>query len=320
MKYAIIADIHANLAAFQAVLKDAKEQGASGYLICGDYFMCMPWVNEVMELIQSLPNAFVIPGNEDLYYDKCVGKDLDNPEDAQFLAVYWAYRTLNKEHMAYINRLPEKIEFSFQGTPIFMAHSAKTYVLDILEERLTSVVARHFAQEPYTKEAYDTFLHRRFEEHEQFQERIGELKRGIYIFGHSHLQWKYEKDGRIFINPGSCGFPLDGNPIPAYTLLTLSEDGEVEAITQRRVPYDLVGTVAQIRESKLHSYAPEWTEIVICQMETAYENIAFFLESVNRYAVEIGDSARPYQFRTWKEAYARWQQKNSSGVLTLYSN
>ncbi len=312
MKYAIIADVHANLPAFRAVLADAKEQGASGYLICGDYFMCMPWANEVMELIRSLPNAYVIPGNEDLYFDKCVGKDLEHPEDAQFLAVYWAYRTLNKEHTAYIKGLPEKIEFLAQGIPVFMAHSAKTYVLETLEERLTSRVALHFAQEPYTKNACEAFLHRTIEEHVQFQERIGELKKGIYVFGHSHLQWNYEKDGRVFINPGSCGFPLDGDPIPAYTLLTLSEDGRAHMVTQRRVPYDLTGTVAQIRDSELYAYAPEWTEIIISEMETAYEQIAFFLQSVERYASEIGDPVRPYQIRTWKQAYARWQQKNSS--------
>ncbi|MFT3982767.1 MAG: metallophosphoesterase family protein [Lachnospiraceae bacterium] len=308
MKYAIIADIHANLPAFEAVLADAKEQGAAEYLICGDYFMCMPWANEIMELIRSLPNAYVIPGNEDLYFDKCVGKDLKHPEDAQFLAVYWAYQRLNKGHAAYIEDLPEQIEFSAQGIPVFMAHSLKTFAPETPEERLTSKVALFFKEETYTKEAYEKFLYGNLENNIRFQERIEALKKGIYVFGHSHLQWNYEKNGRIFINPGSCGFPLDGNPMPAYTLLTISDNGKNHTIMQRRVPYDLAGTVAKIRSSELYAYAGEWTEIIISEMETAFEQIAFFLQSVEQYAIRTGDQVRPYQNDTWRAAYDLWQR------------
>jgi len=305
MKYAVIADIHANSASLLAVLSDAKAQGAAQYLICGDYFMCMPWANETVELIRSIPNARVIFGNEDRYYDKCIGKDLYHPKDAQFLALYWAYRELSEENRVYIEALPEKIEFCTGGVSVFMSHGADTWLAGKPEERLTSKAAEYFKHVPYSDEAYRAFIERVLEENEELQRGIANMQKGIYLFGHSHLQWNYEKNDRIFINPGSCGFSLDGNPVPAYSLLEIEENG-CWRITERRVPYDLTRTVDLIRRSDLYAFAQIWCELVIKEMETGYEKIAFFLKFVEAYAEEIGDPVRPYREKTWRAAYERW--------------
>lgn len=314
MKYAVIADIHANLPAFQAVLKDAEAQGAEKFLVLGDYFMCMPWANETVELIRTLKNAYVISGNEDLYYDICKGKDLYHPEDAQFLSLYWAYRVLRAENRSYIDSLPEQMEFTLPvsegkvNISFFLAHGAKSYVEESLEDRLTSKVNNYFKQEPYSDMAYQRFIRKALNDNTAFQSRIPELEKGIYLFGHSHLQWHYEKDGRLFVNPGSCGFPLDGNPVPSYTLLTVTEDENPSVfIEERRVQYNMTDTVNQIRNSDLYAFAPEWSELIIAEMEAAYEQIAFFLQHVQNYAEEIQDTVRPYRQKTWKAAFELWR-------------
>ena len=286
--------------------------------------MCMPWANETLELIRSLPNASVVPGNEDLYFDICAGKDLYHPADSQFLAIYWAYRELTEENRAYIYSLPQQLELTIPKTEqysncqedknavIFMAHSAKTYVHETLEERLTSKVNTYFKQNPYSDTAYQMFIRSELEHNTAFLNRIPELEKGIYLFGHSHLQWHYEKDGCLFVNPGSCGFPLDGNPMPSYTLLTIEENGMSSvSVEERRVFYDKADTVRQIRNSDLYTFAPEWSELIIEEMETAYEQIAFFLQHVQKYAEEIQDTVRPYRSKTWKEAFSLWE-KNSN--------
>ncbi len=311
MKYAIIADIHGNLPALRAVLQDAGEQGAEGYLLCGDYFMCLPWTNEVLEIICRLKNAYAVSGNEDLYFDKCIGKDLEHPDDSQYLAIYWAYRTITEKHKKYILNLPEKLQFSVHGMPVYMAHGAKTYVHETLEERLTSHVADYFREHVYSHAAYQKFIANRLNGNEQFQEKIDKLGKGIYVFGHSHLQWYYEKDGRWFINPGSVGFPLDGNSDSAYSLLTIDADGSC-TVEQRRVAYDRAGTVEAARKSGLHKFAPEWTELVIEEVETAYEQIAFFLRIAEQYADKKGDSVRPYKKETWCEAYSYWKRRKEN--------
>ena len=46
MKYAVISDIHGNFPALIAVLSDAERQEANRFLLLGDYYMALPWVNE----------------------------------------------------------------------------------------------------------------------------------------------------------------------------------------------------------------------------------------------------------------------------------
>ena len=42
MKFAILADIHANLEAFQAVLHHAKQQSCTDYAFLGDFVVIAP--------------------------------------------------------------------------------------------------------------------------------------------------------------------------------------------------------------------------------------------------------------------------------------
>ena len=64
MRYLIISDIHANLAAFEAVLEDAK--GLYDEVWClGDMVGYGPNPNECVELLQTLDHI-CIAGNHDL--------------------------------------------------------------------------------------------------------------------------------------------------------------------------------------------------------------------------------------------------------------
>ncbi len=64
-KIAIISDIHGNLPALQAVLKDINTVYKADQIYClGDLTDGAPWHNEVIELIQEL-NIPTIMGNHD---------------------------------------------------------------------------------------------------------------------------------------------------------------------------------------------------------------------------------------------------------------
>lgn len=49
MKIVILSDIHGNLPAFNAVLKDVKKQGINKFIIAGDHTGGCPQHNEVLE-------------------------------------------------------------------------------------------------------------------------------------------------------------------------------------------------------------------------------------------------------------------------------
>src|SRR3954452_4264714 len=60
---ALIYDVHGNLPALEAVLADAREQGAERYLIGGDVALFGPWPEATVARLQELAPATWIRGN-----------------------------------------------------------------------------------------------------------------------------------------------------------------------------------------------------------------------------------------------------------------
>jgi diadenosine tetraphosphatase ApaH/serine/threonine PP2A family protein phosphatase len=74
-------------------------------------------------------------------------------------------------------------------------------------------------------------------------ELLAHSQAGVVIFGHSHLQFSREADGRLLVNPGSVGLPFDGDRRAAYALWSGGRDFEL-----RRVAYDSDGYARQVRK------------------------------------------------------------------------
>jgi hypothetical protein len=123
---------------------------------------------------------------------------------------------------------------------------------------------------------------------------------GIYVFGHTHVQWHVRSGGKLFINPGSCGLPLDGVNAAAYTILDEAGDG---CAFERRVPYGVEAFGSDIRNSSLYGKAAAWCDLANRERLTAFEHVEFFLRFAQAYAKETGDHIRPYTARTWSGAY-----------------
>lgn len=102
MKYAIISDVHGNWHALTAALKDAGNEGADAFLFVGDYCMCSAYVNEIVESIKALPNAYVIAGNGEGYLRNLHSRDQAAWTDGQYGGLYWCYKAITKENHAYL--------------------------------------------------------------------------------------------------------------------------------------------------------------------------------------------------------------------------
>ena len=108
MRYAIVADIHANLAAFTAVLVDIEHRGEVDELWClVDVVGYGPDPHECIVLL-SQTNHVCVAGNHDW---AAIGK-LDtsefNPDAAT--ACHWTAQQLNREDKNYLNQLPQVIQ------------------------------------------------------------------------------------------------------------------------------------------------------------------------------------------------------------------
>jgi diadenosine tetraphosphatase ApaH/serine/threonine PP2A family protein phosphatase len=64
------------------------------------------------------------------------------------------------------------------------------------------------------------------------------------VFGHTHLPFhRVRDDGVELFNPGSVGFPFDGDDRAAYALM--HDDGSLE---HRRVAYDVSAAAAALSD------------------------------------------------------------------------
>lgn len=309
MKYAVISDIHGNLEALKTVLSDAEAQRVDGYILLGDYCLSNPEPDACVTRIRNLPNAHVIRGNEERYFETLMHQDQRTWTDGQMEISYWCYRNLSPENRAYLLSLPQRLELTVDGVPLHIAHSSAEFIGDREHREWgTWVVSERYPHGYISFETFTRDIHRYFDRDAQFQQRLSELPPGVYLFGHCHIQWHYASDdGRVvLLDAGSCGLPLEcvKDSIP-YTILELT-DGTVR-VEERRLPFDFTAYVERFRQSRQYREAPVWSRVIARQLSQSRDCLVFFLQFVERYAQQIGDDRRPYVRETWEQAYDLWE-------------
>jgi len=132
MRVLIISDIHANLAAFKAVLADAEGQWEQIWCL-GDIIGYGPNPNECVSLLQE-QNHISLSGNHDW---AALGKlDISSFNRVARLAITWTKNQLTSDSTEYLNSLPAHIE-----QPLFtLAHASPRqpvweYILDAETEQ-----------------------------------------------------------------------------------------------------------------------------------------------------------------------------------------
>jgi predicted phosphodiesterase len=189
---ACIYDVHGNLPALDAVLADARGQGAERFLLGGDYALFGGWPAETVERLRALDPAVWIRGN----VDRWTANPADAPDDDVPQSAIAACReALGDELVGELGALPEQIALDgvryCHGSPISDVKS--------------------FLPEPAPVEP----------------DLLGDATERTIVFGHTHLPFSREgPDGVELVNPGSVGIPLDGDTRAAYALL--HDDGAVE--------------------------------------------------------------------------------------------
>ncbi len=315
MRYAVISDIHGNHPALQAVLEDAGRQGITRYLFAGDYCISGPWPDECIRTIRAIPEKTVIRGNEEKYLENLIGKDPSKWTDGQMQVSYWCYRNIGQENLDYLLNLPHTVDFDCEGIPVHMAHSSMDFLGTYPFYTWNSVtIAERNTQPGADPKKILADIAGEWERDSAFQEAVSKLEKGVYIFGHSHIQWSYQdrERGVYLMNPGSCGLPLDGirDSVP-YTVLEITESGRV-SIGERRVPFDKAAYIRAFTRTGQYREANVWSRVILRELAFAREHIHYFLAFAEQYAKDIGDDRRPYAMDTWERAFEIWDQRQPS--------
>jgi predicted phosphodiesterase len=257
MKTAILSDIHGNLEALEAVLRDIDTQGGvDGFWCLGDTVDYGPQPHQCLERIRQM-KALTIIGNHDAA--ACGKVDYRKIFSTEWIEVtHWTEEHLTAEDKAYLAGLPVRVETSgftlIHGSP---REPFWEYVLD--RERAAENLA--FLKTPCCLVGH-THVSAFFEFEEQ-------TAAGEPIPFTREADKKYFKDGkfsfefkpaernliklngqRLVLNPGSVGQQRDKDTRAAYAIFN-DLDSTIEL---RRVEYDVNITRQKMQEGGL----PEW--------------------------------------------------------------
>jgi diadenosine tetraphosphatase ApaH/serine/threonine PP2A family protein phosphatase len=228
VRLAVLSDIHANLAALDAVRGDLP--AVDEVWVLGDIVGYGPQPNEVIVALQEMGARSVL-GNHDAAAIGVIDSSWFNPDAAR--AIHWTSEVIDANGRAYMGALPEVR----------------------IDGRLTAVHGS--PRDPMWEYISGA---------EVATANLDAFATTICLHGHTHVPVVFSSDdgrltvvravpgepvsierGRSLVNPGSVGQPRDGNPAASYLVL----DTEADVVEFRRVAYDIDATQRAMRVAGL---------------------------------------------------------------------
>ncbi len=237
MRTGILADIHGNRWALEAVLDDAAGRAVDRWVNLGDCFYGPLDPAGTAELLRPL-DAVSVGGNQDRNL-------VSPPEGMEDLPTFRFVRgALSAVDLDWLATLPA----TTVAGEVYLCHGTpRSDVEPLLEEVREGCVSLR----PATRVA----------------ESLGAMTEPVVACGHTHVpRLMLMPSGRLVINPGSVGLPAytDDSPFPhameagsphaRYAIL--EERGEGRSVEQLAVPYDWEAAARQARGRE----RPDWTQ------------------------------------------------------------
>ncbi len=234
MKVAIISDIHANLEALEAVLKDIKLQGISEVLALGDI---VGYGVDPYDCISCLQQHKImsVQGNHD--YMAAANTYPSTISSIAKQSLEWTHKSLSSKSKKYLIKLPLIHRVSAQ---LVLTHASlyEPEQWHYLKEGQHEVIANHFS---------------------------GQMS-SICFVGHTHIPGIIKKDSKsqkisylhdvsikldlaqqYIINPGSVGFSRDKDLRASY--VTIELDDKYAQVNFHRIDYDRSTTLKKLKKN-----------------------------------------------------------------------
>lgn len=211
MKIGLIADIHSNYTALEAVLDDMPDVDS---LVClGDIVGYNPHPRECVEEVRESCDL-ILRGNHD--------RQVRTPweyahNEGACRGLKYTKEELSEDQIDWLEQLPDRKDVFDTGFTSAHSHPDPNK----LDEYV--MPADFPTMRPYLDD-YE----------------------GIFI-GHTHIQHKAVIDDRLIVNPGSVGQPRDRDERAAYAVV----DTELKEADLRRVGYDVDSVVREVFSADL---------------------------------------------------------------------
>ena len=239
MRVLVVSDVHANLVALEAVLRDARAGGAiNAVWSLGDCVGYGPQPGDCLSRLNDEGTAFVA-GNHERAATGAISVDEFNA-DAR-IAALWTGGRLAVDEKETLDAMPET---RIEAEHFSLVHGTLRWPI---WEYLTSaeVGAAHLALQE-TPFGFCGHTHvpaiASLDADAQLGCDFRRLAEGEPV--------SLDPETKVVINPGSVGQPRDGDPRASYAIY----DSETQSVTLYRVEYDIGSTQKLMEEAEL----PRW--------------------------------------------------------------
>jgi predicted phosphodiesterase len=252
MRVAILADIHGNLPACEAVLEDIARQSPDYIVAAGDLALRGAHPRETVELLYSRCNALLM-GNTDCYlagnYLGGAYRDRDHWKTA---LLEWTRMQLGPELVKKMGELPFSVRYSpRRGQDLYVCHANPRNLEESLDPTLDDASLRRY---------------------------LNHLDAAAVAFGHLHFPYRRRVGRMLIADVASAGIPRDGDLRPAYGIFTFTPKGWRVQI--RRVRYQVRKATQAITARKV----PGGPLLIHKLVEARYRHHAQLLEAARRHS------------------------------------
>lgn len=278
VRVAVIADIHANVPALEAVLEDIDGLRVDRLVVNGDVVNRGPANVGAMRLLGERV-AIGTLGNHDDLMRMWVERDAELPgewfDDPFWASAGWAARRLEEAGLIeVIRQLPMTVRLALAGAPsLLISHGSP----------------RHY------REGYGKFL---------TDEAISEITQmhpaDVLVGSHTHRPMQRRWGHFLVLNTGAVGSPFNGDPRAQYLVLTLEDGAWTPQF--RRVPYDREAALRAFEESGYMDEGGLSARIFLEELRNARSYLVPFL-------MWCEEQGRPHGEAAWREFQQRFEQR-----------
>jgi len=187
MKVAVIADVHSNIQALEAVLDHIRSEKADLVVCAGDIVGYGANPNECCAMAREVC-GFSVAGNHDV---ASLTGDSSGMNPYAAAAIFWTHHTLTDGSKELLSSLKRSGRLNLGGVSVALYHGSpgdmNEYVYeDDVDEKL-----------------------------------LEDSGAAVTILGHTHIPYVRQLPSGLVLNPGSVGQPRDGDPRASLGLLRL---------------------------------------------------------------------------------------------------
>lgn len=217
-RVAVLGDIHGNIDAFKAVLKDISSQSIDELLITGDIVGYYYHADEVLDSLKNWKYE-IIQGNHDRTLNKFCNwsnEIKENYRKKYGSALEIASKTLSNNEINYLKNLPVKKKLHINSYIVTLCHGS-----------------------PYNQDEYiypDASI--------DILKKCANCQSNIVIMGHTHYPMIKVIDNTILLNPGSVGQLRNGQSGASWAILNFDDLN----IKFRIVSYNVEKLISEINK------------------------------------------------------------------------